>query len=231
MTWCATSRRSCGKPGTCSGVSSFEGNTYHLHRRLPAGRIATAWSIATAPFSTSPHPIRSDSGAARHCRARVLHSWNVERIRPKSLEPFNLDDVNMSGELWLAEGFTSYFARHHEADRLSSVRDFADEMGRANLTRGDEPWPPAPVAVEMSNSPVRGRSDVKRSQQLSNTSSATTLSRYGHRLASNLHCELRSDGGYAGTIHACALDLLRQGRWHPASSAMSIRRTRLTTSV
>jgi predicted metalloprotease with PDZ domain len=38
-----------------------------------------------------------------------FHSWNVERIRPKTLEPFNFDDTNMSGELWLAEGFTNYF--------------------------------------------------------------------------------------------------------------------------
>src|SRR5687767_9788390 len=38
-----------------------------------------------------------------------FHAWNVERIRPKSLEPFNFEEANMSGELWLAEGFTSYY--------------------------------------------------------------------------------------------------------------------------
>lgn len=38
-----------------------------------------------------------------------FHSWNVERIRPKSLEPFSFEDANMSGELWFAEGFTSYY--------------------------------------------------------------------------------------------------------------------------
>ncbi|WP_299800423.1 PDZ domain-containing protein [uncultured Maribacter sp.] len=38
-----------------------------------------------------------------------FHSWNVERIRPKSLEPFNFEQANMSGELWFAEGFTSYY--------------------------------------------------------------------------------------------------------------------------
>ncbi len=37
-----------------------------------------------------------------------VHIWNVERIRPRSLEPFNFEEANMSGELWLAEGFTSY---------------------------------------------------------------------------------------------------------------------------
>ena len=38
-----------------------------------------------------------------------FHSWNVERIRPKSLEPFNFEHANMSNELWFAEGFTQYY--------------------------------------------------------------------------------------------------------------------------
>lgn len=40
-----------------------------------------------------------------------FHSWNVERIRPKTLEPFNYEAVNMSGALWFAEGFTSYYTK------------------------------------------------------------------------------------------------------------------------
>jgi predicted metalloprotease with PDZ domain len=38
-----------------------------------------------------------------------FHSWNVKRIRPKSLEPFNFEHANMSSELWFAEGFTQYY--------------------------------------------------------------------------------------------------------------------------
>ncbi|MFD2532922.1 M61 family metallopeptidase [Gracilimonas halophila] len=38
-----------------------------------------------------------------------IHVWNVERIRPASLEPFDFEEANMSGELWFAEGFTSYY--------------------------------------------------------------------------------------------------------------------------
>ncbi|HXJ98104.1 MAG TPA: PDZ domain-containing protein [Gelidibacter sp.] len=45
-----------------------------------------------------------------------VHVWNVERLRPKSLEPFDFSRANMSGDLWFAEGFTSYF------DDLSLVR-------------------------------------------------------------------------------------------------------------
>jgi predicted metalloprotease with PDZ domain len=37
-----------------------------------------------------------------------FHAWNVERIRPRTLQPFDFEAANMSGELWFAEGFTSY---------------------------------------------------------------------------------------------------------------------------
>lgn len=38
-----------------------------------------------------------------------FHAWNVERIRPKALEPFNFSAHNMTTNLWFAEGFTSYY--------------------------------------------------------------------------------------------------------------------------
>lgn len=38
-----------------------------------------------------------------------FHAWNVERIRPKTLEPFDFSHANMSNELWFAEGFTQYY--------------------------------------------------------------------------------------------------------------------------
>ncbi|MBX7150621.1 PDZ domain-containing protein [bacterium] len=46
------------------------------------------------------------AGSVSH---EFFHCWNVERIRPKSLEPFDFLRANMSGELWFAEGFTSYY--------------------------------------------------------------------------------------------------------------------------
>lgn len=38
-----------------------------------------------------------------------FHSWNVKRIRPKSLQPFDYERADMSSELWFAEGFTNYY--------------------------------------------------------------------------------------------------------------------------
>ena len=50
--------------------------------------------------------IQENIGTVSH---EFFHCWNVERIRPKALEPFDFTKANMSGELWFAEGFTNYF--------------------------------------------------------------------------------------------------------------------------
>jgi predicted metalloprotease with PDZ domain len=38
-----------------------------------------------------------------------FHNWNMERIRARSLEPFDFERANISSELWLGEGFTQYY--------------------------------------------------------------------------------------------------------------------------
>lgn len=38
-----------------------------------------------------------------------FHLWNVKRIRPKALGPFNYDEENYTDLLWVMEGFTSYY--------------------------------------------------------------------------------------------------------------------------
>jgi len=59
---------------------------------------------------TSSSTIRSDRTRLLETVAHeFFHCWNVERIRPRDLEPFDLDRENMSDELWLAEGFTQYY--------------------------------------------------------------------------------------------------------------------------
>lgn len=38
-----------------------------------------------------------------------FHLWNVKRIRPRELGPFNYDEENYTTLLWVMEGFTSYY--------------------------------------------------------------------------------------------------------------------------
>jgi predicted metalloprotease with PDZ domain len=71
-------------------------------------------------------------GALATAAHEFFHSWNVERIRPRSLEPFRLDAPNPSGELWFAEGFTQYYGPlSMMRSGLAGIDDFAAQMGRA----------------------------------------------------------------------------------------------------
>ncbi len=38
-----------------------------------------------------------------------VHGWNVERLRPRGLEPFDFTRANPTPSLWFAEGFTQYY--------------------------------------------------------------------------------------------------------------------------
>jgi predicted metalloprotease with PDZ domain len=38
-----------------------------------------------------------------------FHAWNVKRLRPVELGPFNYENENHTRSLWIAEGFTSYY--------------------------------------------------------------------------------------------------------------------------
>lgn len=59
-----------------------------------------------------------------------FHAWNVERIRPKTLEPFNFEKANMSDELWFAEGFTQYYGELLQARAgVTSIDDFLNNQG------------------------------------------------------------------------------------------------------
>jgi len=61
-----------------------------------------------------------------------FHAWNVRRIRPRSLEPFDFERADMSGELWFAEGFTSYYGPLLiKRAGISTLDDLAQELGRA----------------------------------------------------------------------------------------------------
>ena len=94
-----------------------------------------------------------------------FHSWNVERIRPKALEPFRLDEANISGELWFAEGFTSYY------EPLILQRAGLADFRQTAATLGD-------VLDAVINSPARRfRSAEEMSRQASFVDATTSTGR------------------------------------------------------
>ncbi len=85
-----------------------------------------------------------DEGEYKHLGTlshEFFHSWNVERIRPKELEPFNYIGANMTPSLWLAEGFTTYYTnlfirRANEKDHSEYFDNLAAIVNQAYNMRG-----------------------------------------------------------------------------------------------
>lgn len=60
---------------------------------------------------SSPNIFRGEDRNLGVFAHEFFHCWNVKRIRPKTLEPFNFEKSDMSHELWFAEGFTQYYGQ------------------------------------------------------------------------------------------------------------------------
>lgn len=85
-------------------------------------------TVISGSLSAKESPGRA-LGVVAH---EFFHSWNVRRIRPRALEPFDFQEANMSGELWFAEGFTSYYAPlAMRRAGLMSMNGFTRSMGWA----------------------------------------------------------------------------------------------------
>jgi predicted metalloprotease with PDZ domain len=137
-----------------------------------------------------------------------FHAWNVERIRPKTLEPFNFEEANMSGELWLAEGFTQYYGtlimgRTGLEERNQTVVDLA----RAANTVVNSPARRFRSAVAMSQ--MAPFTDAARSIDPTNHST-TFISYYTYGAAIALAMDLSLRDRSAGKV---TLDDYMRAMW------------------
>ena len=137
-----------------------------------------------------------------------FHAWNVERIRPRALEPFNFEEANMSGELWLAEGVTDYYgdltlARAGLAPGVQTMVNLAN----AALDVAVSPAHQFRSAVDMSR--MAPFTDAARSVDPTNFSySFISYYAFGSALGLALDLELRARSG--GTI---SLDDYMRAMW------------------
>jgi predicted metalloprotease with PDZ domain len=129
---------------------AFENNTYTFIADYLPGNRSDGMEHRNSTFLTSSRPLAA--GRLDHLSSAAhefCHAWNVERIRPASLEPFNFEDANVSGELWLAEGFCNYYgALVLRRSGLLTTNDYARELAAALSAVVPVPRPRS--AVEMS---------------------------------------------------------------------------------
>jgi len=109
---------------------AFEGNTYTFIADYTPWANGDGMEHRNSTIVTNQSSIRSNRlGLLDTISHEFFHAWNVERIRPRALEPFNFEEANMSGELWLGEGFTSYYGPLVLLrSGLSEIGDFTAEM-------------------------------------------------------------------------------------------------------
>jgi predicted metalloprotease with PDZ domain len=135
-----------------------------------------------------------------------FHNWNVERIRPKTLEPFRFDKSNMSHELWFAEGFTQYYgelllARAGLSQPPSYLYQIASLINTKQNTPGGKFYSP----VQASNHAVfvDAAVSIDRNNYANMFSSYYT---YGAAIALALDLEMQ-------TKYQKTLDVFMQAMW------------------
>ena len=122
-----------------------------------------------------------------------FHCWNVERIRPADLEPFNFEKNNMSEGLWVAEGFTQYYG-----DLIlmragfESEEDFLQNMGQLVNTKVNSPGAQLYNPIENSQRAVFVDAGVSIDKNNFSNMYASYYP-YGGALALALDLDLRSN--------------------------------------
>ena len=130
------------------GEIPYQDYTFILHLRSNAGgglehRNSTALGYpsfgfgperdeggsAAAPAGPPPRTYRGFLSLVSH---EFFHLWNVKRIRPDTLGPFDYTKENYTKLLWVAEGITDYYDRLmlRRAD-LISEQDYRRDTARA----------------------------------------------------------------------------------------------------
>ena len=147
-------------------------------------------TVVASPVSfKNPQAVRQVLGTVSH---EFIHAWNVERIRPVGLEPFDFEEANMSEAMWIAEGFTQYYGNL--------------VMGRAGLRPAEQTLLSlANSALGVATHPARQfRSAVQMSQHAPYSDAARSVDptnfsysfisyyTYGSALALALDLELRA---------------------------------------
>ncbi|HEY3159977.1 MAG TPA: PDZ domain-containing protein [Vicinamibacterales bacterium] len=138
--------------GVYGEFAPYDGGTYTFIADYLPSNNGDGMEHRNSTIITSSSSIRGNrAGLLGTIAHEFFHSWNVERIRPKSLEPFNFDDANMSGELWLAEGFTNYYGPLTlQRAGLTRLGEFAATLASAVNTVTFSPGRQVRTAEEMS---------------------------------------------------------------------------------
>jgi len=132
------------------GVIPYHDYTFLLHLRSTGGggiEHLNSTSLGYRRFSFGTE--RGWHGFHSLVAHEFFHLWNVKRIRPDALGPFDYTKENYTRSLWVAEGITDYYGNltvrraglTSEAAYLDAlarrIQDFQDTPGRLQMSAED----------------------------------------------------------------------------------------------
>ncbi len=119
---------------SCTNVFGFNPNkeyTFIIHNLTVGSGGLEHLNSTTLQVDRWTYKDKKYKGFLSLVAHEYFHLWNVKRIRPVELGPFNYEEENYTSLLWIMEGFTSYY------DELLLLRSgFYDEDRYLNKLTG-----------------------------------------------------------------------------------------------
>lgn len=136
------------------GYPQFDGGTYTFLACYTPWTSGDGMEHRNSTVVSSSGSLASNmNGLLGTVAHEFVHTWNIERIRPASLEPFDFEEANISGELWFGEGFTSYLddvalVRAGLIDDASFLSRVAGSASAAILAPGRRFFSPVEMSMQ-----------------------------------------------------------------------------------
>lgn len=107
------------------GSAPFPRYIYHFHVVRRSGFMAGLEHLNSTVISVPQAALRTRNGSALALTAHeFVHAWNVKRIRPAALGPFDYSREVRVKDLWWMEGVTDYYAPRLVVEAGLRGRDF-----------------------------------------------------------------------------------------------------------
>ena len=141
-----------------------------------------------------------------------IHVWNVKRIRPSVLGPFDYENAQFEPSLWVAEGWTNYYGNVGLARTgLESRAAYYQEV--AGVIQYNIDWPAVPyLSARMSSTLAPYWDGAAHAQPTEPNESFLTYYVKGEGLALVLDLEIRGRSGGARSLDD-ALRALKKRSW------------------
>jgi predicted metalloprotease with PDZ domain len=129
----ADMKRVCEEAHRVVGQNPLDRYVFIVHNLERGGGglehlFSTTLEVSRTTYGTDAG-YKSFMGLVAH---EYFHLWNVKRIRPTALGPFNYDQENYTHMLWVSEGMTEYYSKQiDQRAGIISQEEYLGKLGNA----------------------------------------------------------------------------------------------------